>query len=191
MEPIQDTQKIKRFGIGLDTWTRLSKWGSIYLAAIVGANLIISEYGPALAVPVGFFLIGLDLTARDRLHDLLSGPRLPVGMALLIGAGSLLTWIINRGAGSIAIASFLAFAASATVDSFCYYLLREKSYLVKVNGSNIFGAAVDSAVFFLYAFGALSPLTALQFIAKVGGGFVWSLIIKRFTRSDDPEVREL
>lgn len=178
-----DTQRTRLSRIGPNIWRLLDKWAFIYLAAIVGANLLINRFGPSLAVPVGFFLIGFDLTARDRLHDKWIGRGLPWRMALLIGAGSLITWAINREAGPIARASFIAFAASGIVDSVFYWILREKSYLLKVNGSNVFGAAVDSLLFPWLAFGSILPwITAGQFVAKVGGGFVWSLIIKRFTR---------
>lgn len=179
----RDTQKTKRFETGRNTWSPRVNWVYIYLAAIVTANLLLVKFGPKISILTSFFFIGLDLTSRDRLHESWSGRGLVWRMALLIGAGSLLTWIINREAGLIARASFLAFAASATVDSIFYYFLREKSYLVKVNGSNVFGAAVDSLLFPWLAFGSILPwITAGQFLAKIGGGFVWSLIIEKMKK---------
>ena len=44
-------------------------WVALYLAAIVAANLLVATYGPAVAVLNAFWLIGLDLSLRDRLHD--------------------------------------------------------------------------------------------------------------------------
>jgi hypothetical protein len=40
-----------------------------YLVAIVAANWSVSHWGPRAAVYNAFILIGLDLVARDRLHD--------------------------------------------------------------------------------------------------------------------------
>jgi len=44
-----------------------------YLAAIIAANLIVTHKGPTWSVYTAFVLIGLDLTTRDRLHDLWRG----------------------------------------------------------------------------------------------------------------------
>lgn len=152
----------------------------IYLAAIVTANLSVAYFGPAITPVNAFLLIALDLTTRDKLHDAWRGQQLWPRMALLIVAGSLLSWLLNRNAGPIALASFVAFAAAATVDAITYHVLRERAWLVKVNGSNILSAAVDSFVFPLLAFGALLPAVVLgQFVAKVLGGLVWALVLNR------------
>lgn len=154
---------------------------TLYLLAIVLANLTIARFGPAAAYVVAFVFIGLDLTARDKLHEAWHGRGLAWKMGALIAAGSLLSWLINRDAGQIAVASFAAFAAAAVVDTVAYQLLHGRGYLVKVNGSNLFGAAVDSLVFPTIAFGGLMPWVTLgQFVAKVAGGFVWSLVLRRF-----------
>lgn len=102
-------------------------------------------------------------------------------MAILIAAGSVLSYILNRDAGQIALASFVAFAAAALVDTITYHLLRERARIVRMNGSNIPAAAVDSVVFPALAFGfpLLFGIMAAQFIAKVTGGFLWSLLITR------------
>jgi uncharacterized PurR-regulated membrane protein YhhQ (DUF165 family) len=48
------------------------------------------------------------------------------------------------------------------------------------NISNVAGAAVDSLVFPTIAFGVLMPhIVAMQFFAKIAGGFIWSLLINR------------
>jgi len=57
---------------------------------------------------------------------------------------------------------------------------------VRVNGSNVVSAAVDSVVFPTLAFGSFLPWVILgQFLAKVAGGAVWSLILPAFRR---PEI---
>jgi uncharacterized PurR-regulated membrane protein YhhQ (DUF165 family) len=62
-----------------------------------------------------------------------------------------------------------------------YHFLHEKSWLVKSNGSNVSGALVDSLVFPTIAFGGLMiEIVLMQFLAKVVGGFIWTVLIKKF-----------
>lgn len=157
---------------------------ALYLMAIIAANLLIAHFGPSAVYVVAFVFIGLDLTSRDKLHDLWRGKQLFLKMGLLIGAGSLLSYLLNREAGIIALASLVAFAASAIVDAVVYHFLRDKKYMLRINGSNILGAAVDSLVFPTIAFGGLNIIITLgQFVAKILGGFVWSLILRKRTKS--------
>jgi len=152
----------------------------LYLAAIVAANLVVARFGPSATVVNAFLFIGLDLTSRDKLHDAWRGNGLWWKMAILIATGSILSWFLNRDAGLIALASFLAFCAAGIVDVIVYHILRDKAWMVKVNGSNVFSAAVDSIIFPTVAFGAFLPLIVLgQFAAKVLGGFAWALILRK------------
>lgn len=151
----------------------------MYLAAIVLANLIVAQFGPNSAIVVAFLFIGLDLTARDQLHEAWRGNRLFLKMAVLIATGSLLSFALNRNAGPVALASFVAFAAAATVDTLVYHLLGKYPRWLRINGSNIPSAAVDSIIFPTLAFGAfLWPIVLGQFLAKTLGGFVWSIIFR-------------
>ncbi len=155
----------------------------LYLGAVVAANLIVTALGPASAVVVAFLFIGLDLTARDHLHDAWHGEGLLWKMAALIAAGSLLSWLLNRDAGPIAVASFVAFASAATVDTLVYHLLRRYPRWLRINGSNVPSAAVDSIVFPVLAFGGFPwPIILGQFLAKTLGGFLWSLVLRYFDR---------
>lgn len=146
----------------------------------MAANLLTAKFGPAVTVINAFLFIGLDLSTRDRLHDQWRRG-LWWKMALLIGSGSALSYLLNRNAGPIALASFAAFAASGLVDALVYHLLRDRARLVKMNGSNIISAAVDSVVFPALAFGF--PLLWLvmlgQFAAKTIGGALWAWILTR------------
>jgi queuosine precursor transporter len=152
----------------------------LYLVAIIAANLVTARFGPSASIVNAFLFIGLDLTSRDRLHEAWHRRGLIWKMALLIGVGSLLSWMLNRNAGTIAIASFVAFACAAVVDTAIYQLLHRHNYLVKVNGSNILSALTDSLVFPTLAFGGFMPLVTLgQFAAKVAGGFIWALVLGR------------
>jgi hypothetical protein len=155
----------------------------MYLVAIILANLTVALYGPGMAIINAFLFIGLDLTARDRLHDAWRGDKLLPKMAALIAAGSILSWLLNRNAGQIALASFVAFAAAATVDAIVYHLLGKYPRWLRINGSNIPSAFVDSLVFPTLAFGGFMPAIVFgQFIAKTLGGFVWSLVFRWMDR---------
>ena len=151
----------------------------MYLAAIVLANITVAMFGPQMTIVNAFLFIGLDLTARDRLHDAWHGNHLLLKMTALIGAGSILSWVINRDTSQIAIASFVAFALAAIVDTVAYQLLGNYPRWLRVNGSNIPSALVDSIVFPTLAFGVFLPAIVLgQFLAKTLGGFFWSLVFR-------------
>ena len=152
----------------------------LYLIAIVAANLSVAHFGPGAIYANAFVFIGLDLTARDRLHDRWNRKGLVWKMGLLIGAGGALSWLLNNNSGPIAMASTVAFATAAVADAGIYHLLRRRRFVVRANASNVPAAAVDSVVFPTLAFGGFDPaVTAGQFVAKVAGGFVWSLILRR------------
>ncbi len=155
---------------------------AVYLVSIVAANLLIVWLGKWMSVVNAFLFIGLDLVTRDLLHDAWHGRRLALKMGALIATGSLLSWLLNRDAAQIAIASFVAFALAATTDTVVYSIAVRRGWpwLQRSNGSNIASAAVDSLVFPTIAFGGLQPaLTILQFVAKTMGGFLWSIIFRR------------
>jgi uncharacterized PurR-regulated membrane protein YhhQ (DUF165 family) len=100
-------------------------------------------------------------------------------MLALIAAAGALTYMLNPAAGKIAIASSVAFTAAALVDWMTFARLRG-SWLIRANGSNVAGAAVDSLIFPTLAFGALMPhIVALQFVAKVAGGALWAWALSR------------
>lgn len=152
----------------------------MYLGAIVLANVLTAMFGAGMSVINAFLFIGLDLTARDKLHDAWHGNGLVWKMGLLILAGSVLSWAVNHNAGSIALASFISFACAAMIDTVVYHVLRKKSFVIKANGSNVFSALTDSIIFPTIAFGGFLPLITLgQFIVKVLGGALWAHILSR------------
>jgi len=152
----------------------------IYVLSLVAANLLIASFGVWFS-PIGaFLLIGLDLSLRDKLHDLWEGDKLPIKMGGLIATASIVSYAINPATGMIAFASLAAFSLSMVADSLVYQYLKHKEWMIRVNGSNVAGSAVDSIVFPTIAFGGLMlEIVALQFVAKVGGGFVWSKFLNR------------
>jgi queuosine precursor transporter len=149
-----------------------------YLAAIVLANLLVSRLGPPAAVANAFLLIGLDLSARDRLHEQWRGRFLWPRMFTLIAAGGLLSLLLG-GAGRIALASCLAFIFTGISDAAAYHALRRLPWLQRANGSNLVAAAIDSLCFPLLAFGwpLLWGVVLGQFVAKLAGGALWSFLL--------------
>src|SRR5690606_27356145 len=125
----------------------------LYLAAVVLANLSVAHFGPSVAVLNAFLFIGLDLTARDSLHEHWQGHNLWLKMLALIAGGSLLSAALNWNAAPIALASFIAFAGAGVADTLAYTWLGQRARLWRMNGSNIAGAAVDSVLFPALAFG--------------------------------------
>ena len=163
----------------------------LYLVAIVLANLSVTYFMgtfPEITIVNAFLFIGLDLTARDQLHEAWRDNHLVPKMAALIAAGSLLSWLLNRNAGPVALASFVAFAAAATVDTISYQLLGSYPRWLRINGSNVPSAAVDSIVFPTLAFGSfLWTIVLGQFLAKTLGGFLWSLLFRWWDGRADSE----
>jgi queuosine precursor transporter len=146
---------------------------SIYATAMTLANLSVATWGPWISPINAFVLIGLDLALRDWLHVRLRFWQ----MGALIAATGGLTYALNPAAGMIAIASATAFTAAALAD-WSVFARVQGTWLKRANSSNVAGAAVDSLVFPTIAFGVLMPhIVALQFVAKVAGGAIWSWIL--------------
>lgn len=151
-----------------------------WIVAVVLANLTITWFGPAVSIINAFLLIGLTLTTRDALHERWRGS-LRLKMSVLIACGGVISFIIQRDAGQIAVASMVAFLASGLVDSLLYQFCIRRSRFVKINISNTGAAFVDSLAFPLLAFGPepwIIGIIAGQFIAKTSGGFLWSLVLR-------------
>lgn len=145
----------------------------IYAVAMTVANLLVAKFGPVVTPINAFVLIGLDLALRDWLHVRLKTWQ----MGALIVATGLLTYALNQNAGIIAVASAVAFTAAAVIDWSIFARLTG-SWIKRSNVSNVAGAAIDSLVFPTIAFGTLMPsIVAMQFVAKVLGGAVWSYAI--------------
>lgn len=151
----------------------------VYLAAIVAANVLVSRFGPSIAVLNALFFIGLDLSTRDLLHEQWQGHALWPRMLILIVAGGLLSLILG-GTGRVALASCVAFIGAGVADAVTYRLLRSQPRHWSINGSNLVAAAVDSLCFPLLAFGwpLLWVVVLGQFVAKVMGGAIWARLLE-------------
>jgi len=155
-------------------------YSGIFVGALVIANLLVAWLGPWFSIVNAFVLIGLDLSLRDKLHEAWHNDKLVLKMGALIVVSSSISYLLNPATGMIAIASFAAFSLSMIADSVTYHYLHEKSWFIKSNGSNLAGALVDSITFPTIAFGGLMiEIVLMQFVAKVAGGLIWTLLIKR------------
>lgn len=142
---------------------------------MTAANLSVAVFGPVISPANSFVLIGLDLTLRDWLQIQMNAWQMG---ALILFAG-MLTYAMNPEAGMIATASACSFSVAALVDWAAFTRLRG-SWAFRANGSNVVGSAVDSLIFPTMAFGMLIPhIVALQFIAKVAGGAIWTALMTR------------
>ena len=150
-----------------------------YLAAIAAANLLAATYGPSITIATAFVLIGFDFTCRDYLQARWEGRTLWLRMLALIAAGGLISWLVNRDAAQIAVASTASFVLASGVDAVVFALIGKRVHrLYRWNGTNLVGAGIDSLLFPTLAFGALIPAVVVgQYAAKVVGGLVWSLLI--------------
>lgn len=150
-----------------------------YLAAVVAANLLASHYGPSITPYTALGLIGFGLATRDRLADAF-GVKRWVRQAALIAAGSLLSYLVNHNAVTIAEASCIAFAASEGVEAVLYFAMRKQTWLERANKSGLVGAAIDSFLFPTIAFHAVLWTTIFgQFTAKTAGCFIFSVLLGR------------
>ena len=147
-----------------------------YAVAMTVANLLVAIFGPSISPINAFFFIGLDLTLRDWLHVRLKTWQMG---GLIVGTGAL-TYLLNPAAGMIAVASSISFLISALVD-WAVFVKTTGSWIKRANISNITGSGVDSILFPTIAFGVLMPeIIALQFIAKVTGGVIWSYFFEKY-----------
>ena len=152
----------------------------IFIMSMVLANMTILWFGPWFSAINAFVLIGLDMVLRDKLHDSWKGKNLYPKMLGLITAAAIITFALNPASLTIAIASVSAFVAAMLLDTVVYNFLINKGWLIRSNVSNVGSSLVDSVVFPTIAFGSLMPsIIAMQFFAKVAGGFVWSLVVKK------------
>ncbi|MGU7769284.1 VUT family protein [Burkholderia sp. MR1-5-21] len=157
---------------------------AIYIAVVAVANLTVARFGPAVTPVIAFLLIGLDLAIRDRLHLDWRGRALWTRMFGLIVAAGFVSFALNPASKEISLASLVAFSAAAVASAAVFQVARRYPILARANGANVAGAAVDSVIFPLIAFGTVFPLiAALQFVAKVAGGALWSWIVFRNARA--------
>lgn len=147
----------------------------IYVFAIVFANFLVSLFGPAITPINAFVFIGLDLALRNWLNLKLN--KWQMG-AMIFGTG-VISYLLNDTMQMIAIASAVSFTLASLVDWLVFNKI-QGSWIKRANISNTAGAFVDSVAFPTIAFGSLMlEIVALQFFAKVAGGFVWTYLLRK------------
>lgn len=158
------------------------KWLLIlsYLAAIVIANLMVAAIGPEALIVTGLILIPFDMISRDQLQEIWSGRGLKIRMFALILLGGIISYLLNRGAASIAIASCATFIVAGLADYVVYSYIK-KSRFIKMVGSNVVSTTIDSLMFQIIAFGSFSLVIASQQTAlKILGSIFWAFLFVYF-----------
>jgi uncharacterized PurR-regulated membrane protein YhhQ (DUF165 family) len=151
----------------------------LYLAALVSANLAITEFREIAFYLVGFLLIPLDMILRDILHERWRDNNITLRMGGLIVLGGFITWLFNHETLQVAIASVSAFATSMTVNALVYQGMLNFTRFTRMNTSNLFASIADSAVFCLLFFGWDPMIVVVQSLIKFSGGFLFTLIFKK------------
>lgn len=143
-----------------------------YVATMPVANWMIGHVGSCgegpCVIPVGFglmapsgvLMIGAALVLRDMVQDAFG--KLVALSAVVVGA--ILSFLTADP--FIATASAVAFLVAEVSDFAIYTPLRERGRALAVAASGVVGAAVDSALFTLIAFGSLD-LSLGTTLAKV------------------------
>lgn len=157
---------------------------SLYVLSAVVANLLVARFGVDALPFTAFFMVGIDLVARDILHDAWHGSLLWPRMGLMIMGSAVLTWAVSPFAGRVAMGSAVAFASAGMANAAVYHALYSRPRFIRMQASNAVAAVADSVVFPLAALGVLSlSVSASQALAKAAGGLVWSslyLALRRY-----------
>lgn len=173
----------------------------LFVTVMAAANLVIAHYGPWLLPATAFISLGVSMVCRDYLHDVwYAGENSRVfwtRMILLVVAAGAISWLINPDAGRVALASTVAIAGGAALDTAAFAALFRFKWLVRSNGSNVAGSLGDSILFPLVAFGVagvggwgpFALLVLAQAGTKWAGGLFWSLVF-RVTLNPDARRRE-
>lgn len=147
---------------------------SVYLLAFILANYIVIWYGEKGLIFTALFLVPFDFVMRCIFHETMKGFKLFMFMAFLVSSASLVTYYINQDTYKIAIGSAVGFACAQLFAGIFYQIFIQKSYFVKVNGSDFVGIVADSIVFQLVAFSSINTsITIGQIAMKILGGLFW------------------
>jgi queuosine precursor transporter len=159
---------------------------SIYLVAFVLANLIVLYFGSIGLIFTALFLIPFDFVMRCIFHETWKGIELILKLGLIVIVASLITFVINRNAINIAIASSVGFILAQIFAGIFYQFFIKKSFFIKVNGSDAIGILIDSLAFQLIAFGIINyNILVGQFLLKLIGGLFWYWVIFKKIKLQD------
>lgn len=151
---------------------------SLYLFAFVLSNFIVLWFGAQGLIFTALFLIPFDFVMRCMFHEQWKGVELIIKLGALVMVASLLTYLINAQSENIALGSMFGFISAQIVAGLFYQLVIKKSYLLKVNGSDLVGIIFDSIVFQLVAFNFINlQISISQILLKFFGGLFWYWIL--------------
>jgi uncharacterized PurR-regulated membrane protein YhhQ (DUF165 family) len=151
---------------------------STYLIAFTLANFTVLWFGANGLIFTALFLIPFDFVMRCMFHEQWKGIELILKLGALVCVSGLITFLINREAQEIALASVGGFVSAQIIAGIFYQTVINKSYFVKVNGSDSLGIIFDSLIFQIIAFGVITPsITISQILLKIAGGLFWYWII--------------
>jgi hypothetical protein len=153
-----------------------------YLAAIVGANLLIQRFGPVpvglgLLAPAGVYAVGVVLVLRDLVQWSV-GKRAAL---IALAAGVVLSYVLTDP--RLAIASAVAFGLSELVD-FAVFTWLAPRWTRAVFFGGLAGLVLDSVVFLALAFGSMEFLPG-QILGKLYGVGAAAVIVgvrRRYSR---------
>jgi queuosine precursor transporter len=145
----------------------------IYILAVLGANYTTTPewfiplpiYGQ---VALGTFIFGITFTQRDRLHQYgRSAVYLTIALAAI--ANVIMSSVLQVDI-RIIIASFVAIILSETADTEIYQRLLQRSWFVRVMGSNAISVPLDTVIFWAIAFFGQLPFS--QMVALIVGEII-------------------
>lgn len=146
--------------------TKAALVGAAFLAVILAANYVTTEYGLipvglGLTATAGTYFAGLAFVLRDSLQDF-AGRWAVLGF---IVAGALLSYLVSDP--FIALASGTAFLFSELADLAVYTPLRRAGYLRAAVASNVVGTVVDTFLFLWVAGFPIAGAWQGQFVGKL------------------------
>ena len=145
----------------------------LYILATVAANLTAGIFILGGFVSIGTLFFGATFTLRDRIHR--RGRR---AVYATIGAALLVNVAVAAALGTparIIAASFVSIALAEAADTEVYQRLLGRAWMVRVLGSNLVSAPLDSALFVLLAFGGVLPLA--QALGLIVGDTLVKLVV--------------
>lgn len=152
----------------------------LFLAAFIAANLIVREFGAWGLIISSALLIPFDFVIRCLIHEKYSGWKLLTILLLLTICAAGITVLIYPDSKNIATGSICGFVAAQAGAGIFYQLVKRKtkSYLLKVNVSDLIAVSFDSLAFQWVAFGVIGwYITGGQILIKFLGGVLWYLIL--------------
>lgn len=155
----------------------------LYIIMFIVANFLVLKFGKIGIFIASSVFIPFDFVIRCYFQEKWNGRQLIFKMGGLILIASIISFLMNYQVKNIAIASFFSFLISQTMAAFIYQNLKQKSYLIKVNGSDFIAIITDSIIFQWIAFNiVLFEITATQVLIKTIGGIFWYFILFKYLK---------